>query len=133
MAKVTRNKLLPEDFTDNPEVQSCLMQLKTKFGEKYELLQVSDTLGHKPDENGVELQYVDLVQKGGGVLGIALVGYTYILEEAGIRFFSLAGTSAGAINTAMIASIGKDFYIIIQPGRSRATGRLLYLQGRLCR
>lgn len=42
------------------------------------------------------------------MLGIALVGYTYILEEAGIRFFSLAGTSAGAINTAMIASVGKD-------------------------
>ena len=25
--------------------------------------------------------YVDLVQEGGGVLGIALVGYTYILEQ----------------------------------------------------
>jgi NTE family protein len=52
-------------------------------------------------------QYVDLVQEGGGVLGIALVGYTYILEKAGIRFFSLAGTSAGAINTMMIAGMGK--------------------------
>jgi len=27
-------------------------------------------------------QYVDLVQEGGGVLGIALVGYTSILENA---------------------------------------------------
>ncbi len=52
-------------------------------------------------------QYVDLVQEGGGVLGIALVGYTYVLENAGIRFFSLAGTSAGAINTMMIAGLGK--------------------------
>lgn len=52
-------------------------------------------------------QYVDLVQEGGGVLGIALVGYTYILESVGIRFFSLAGTSAGAINTMMLASLGK--------------------------
>ncbi len=51
-------------------------------------------------------QYVDLVQEGGGVLGIALVGYTYVLEEAGIRFFSLAGTSAGAINTLIMAGIG---------------------------
>lgn len=52
-------------------------------------------------------QYVDLVQEGGGVLGIALVGYTYILEKAGIRFMSLAGTSAGAINTMMMAGLGE--------------------------
>ncbi|NVK53757.1 MAG: patatin-like phospholipase family protein [Flavobacteriaceae bacterium] len=52
-------------------------------------------------------QYVDLVQEGGGVLGIALVGYTYILEKAGIRFISLAGTSAGAINTIMMAGLGR--------------------------
>jgi NTE family protein len=57
------------------------------------------------DHNG--FQYVDLVQEGGGVLGIALVGYTYVLEQAGIRFFSLAGTSAGAINTLLLASLGK--------------------------
>lgn len=52
-------------------------------------------------------QYVDLVQEGGGVLGIALVGYCMVLEEAGVRFFSLAGTSAGAINTLAMASVGK--------------------------
>ena len=52
-------------------------------------------------------QYVDLVQEGGGVLGIGLVGYTYVLENAGIRFFSLAGTSAGAINTMMLAALGQ--------------------------
>lgn len=57
------------------------------------------------DQEG--FQYVDLVQEGGGVLGIALVGYTYVLEQAGIRFFSLAGTSAGAINTLLLASLGK--------------------------
>lgn len=56
------------------------------------------------DEEGN--QYVDLVQEGGGVLGIALVGYTYILEKAGIRFYSLAGTSAGSINTLLMASVG---------------------------
>lgn len=64
-------------------------------------IMVSDTI----DSSGH--QYVDLVQEGGGVLGIALVGYTYIMEQAGIRFFSLAGTSAGAINTLMLASLGK--------------------------
>ncbi|MFO7526031.1 MAG: patatin-like phospholipase family protein [Ignavibacteriaceae bacterium] len=57
------------------------------------------------DEDGN--QYVDLVQEGGGVFGIALVGYSYIMEKAGIRFFSLAGTSAGAINTIMMAGLSK--------------------------
>lgn len=52
-------------------------------------------------------QYVDLVQEGGGVLGIALVGYTYVLEKAGIRFYSLAGTSAGSINTLLMAGVAK--------------------------
>lgn len=56
------------------------------------------------DDNG--FQYADLVQEGGGVLGIALLGYTHIMEEAGIRFYDLAGTSAGAINTLLMASIG---------------------------
>jgi len=45
---------------------------------------------------------VHLVQKGGGVLGVALVGYVYILEQAGIRFLKMAGTSAGAINTSLM-------------------------------
>ena len=62
---------------------------------------VSDVL----DQDGN--QYVNLVQKGGGVLGVALVGYTYILEKMGIRFLRLAGTSAGAINTALMTVIGK--------------------------
>ena len=52
-------------------------------------------------------QYVDLVQEGGGVLGIALLGYTYVLEEFGIRFLSMGGTSAGAINTVLLAAAGK--------------------------
>ncbi|MFS1523469.1 patatin-like phospholipase family protein [Microbulbifer sp. 2304DJ12-6] len=52
------------------------------------------------------LQYVDLVMEGGGMLGIALVGYTYILEKAGIRFRKIAGTSAGAINTLFLAAAG---------------------------
>ncbi len=56
------------------------------------------------DEEGN--QYADLVQEGGGVWGIALLGYTYVLEQVGIRFFSMAGTSAGAINTMLLASCG---------------------------
>ena len=52
-------------------------------------------------------QYVDLVLEGGGVLGIALAGYTYALEQAGIRFLNIAGTSAGAINAAFLATLAK--------------------------
>ncbi|WP_262901605.1 patatin-like phospholipase family protein [Salegentibacter tibetensis] len=66
-------------------------------------------------------QYVDLVQEGGGVLGIALVGYTYILEKAGIRFYSLAGTSAGSINTLLMAGVGK-------PGEATAE-RIIEIMG----
>jgi predicted acylesterase/phospholipase RssA len=47
-------------------------------------------------------QYVDLIQEGGGVHGIALAGYTYILEKMGVSFLNSAGTSAGAINTMML-------------------------------
>ncbi len=88
-------------FTQHPQVLEVITQLKQKFGENYENLIVSDTL------DATDNQYVHLVQEGGGVLGVALVGYTYILEQCGIRFFRLAGTSAGAINTMMIAVIGK--------------------------
>lgn len=51
-------------------------------------------------------QYVDLVMEGGGMLGIALVGYTYVLEQAGIRFLGLGGTSAGSINALLLAALG---------------------------
>jgi NTE family protein len=57
--------------------------------------------GQGPDT----LQYVDLVMEGGGVLGIALVGYCYILEQANLRFLGIAGTSAGAINATLLAAM----------------------------
>lgn len=83
-----------EDFIKQPEFQQML--------EEAEVLK-SKTFSDVIDDEG--FQYVDLVQEGGGVLGIALVGYTYILEAAGIRFYHLAGTSAGAINTLVLAGI----------------------------
>ncbi len=51
-------------------------------------------------------QYVDLVMEGGGMLGIALVGYTWALEQAGIRFMGIGGASAGAINAMLLAALG---------------------------
>ncbi len=50
-------------------------------------------------------QYVNLVQEGGGIYGIALTGYTYILERFKIKFLNTAGTSAGSINTLLLGSV----------------------------
>ncbi|MBO9619375.1 MAG: patatin-like phospholipase family protein [Niabella sp.] len=97
----TPKKLSTADFINSPAVVQNLQKLKAAFGEGGRDLIISDELdltGH---------QYVNLVQKGGGVLGIALIGYTYTLEQMGVRFLRLAGTSAGAINTAMLAIVGE--------------------------
>src|SRR3954467_7728098 len=94
------NSISIEDFTQQSEVIECLRQLEARYGKGGENLIVSDVV----DSDGH--QYVNLVQKGGGVLGVALVGYTYILEQMNIRFIRLAGTSAGAINTALMTVIG---------------------------
>ena len=67
----------------------------------------SDIVGVEKDDDGLELQYVNIVQEGGGTLGIALLGFCFVLEYMGIRFMRLAGTSAGAINTLFMASIGE--------------------------
>ena len=45
------------------------------------------------------------MMQGGGVLGVALVGYTHAMEQAGLRFRSIAGTSAGAINALLVAAL----------------------------
>jgi NTE family protein len=84
-------------FTENTVVRSLLSELEHLNIRNKIFSDVIDAEGN---------QYVDLVQEGGGMLGIALVGYAYILEQMGIRFFSLAGTSAGAINTMLTASLG---------------------------
>ena len=46
----------------------------------------------------------DLVLEGGGVLGIGHVGAISVLEQAGYSFPRVAGTSAGAIVGALVAS-----------------------------
>jgi NTE family protein len=85
-----------EDFTQDDEVQALLPELKRACEGK----PFSDVI----DDQGN--QYVDLVMEGGGVLGVALVGYTYVLEEMGIRFLRVGGTSAGSINAALVAGLG---------------------------
>lgn len=85
------------DFTQHPEIIKLINELKKEGVEKKEF---SDVLDEKNS------QYVEFVQEGGGVLGVALIGYTYVLEQMGLRFFSLAGTSAGSINALLLASFG---------------------------
>ena len=88
-----------EYFTLNSEIVNLILDLKSQFPENS--LKISDVV----DEEGH--QYIDLVQEGGGVLGIALLGYTYVLEKMGIRFLNIGGTSAGAINALLLAASGK--------------------------
>jgi len=47
---------------------------------------------------------VDLVFEGGGVKGIGLAGAFELLEERGYHPQNVAGTSAGAINAALVAA-----------------------------
>ncbi|MEO6844176.1 MAG: patatin-like phospholipase family protein [Ginsengibacter sp.] len=96
----TSKELSTDDFINHADVLNCISRLETEFAKDKRPFIVSDVY----DDEGN--QYVNLVQKGGGVLGIALVGYTYILEKMGIRFVRLAGTSAGAINTSLMTVIG---------------------------
>lgn len=93
--------LSTRDFTENKRVLKILSDLKRLRERDPSAFVFSDV---KDDEGNY---YVDLVQEGGGVLGIALVGYTFILEQMGIRFVKMAGTSAGAINTLLMAATDK--------------------------
>ncbi|HZK97952.1 MAG TPA: patatin-like phospholipase family protein [Prolixibacteraceae bacterium] len=85
------------DFTNDPEVVQLIGRMKN---DKVDQKPFSDLM------DGSGNQYIELVQEGGGVLGVALIGYTYVLEQMGLRFFSLAGTSAGSINAMLLAGLG---------------------------
>ena len=85
-----------KDFTE--QVFHLVEDLKTEIKKKDKhFSDITDAAGH---------QYVDLVMEGGGMLGIALVGFTYVLEQAGIRFLQIGGASAGAINAMLLAALG---------------------------
>ncbi|PLS04980.1 patatin-like phospholipase family protein [Bacillus sp. FSL K6-1012] len=60
--------------------------------------------------------YIDGVFSGGGVKGVALAGAYEALEEKGFRFARLAGTSAGAVIAAFIASgySSKEIHALIE-------------------
>jgi len=85
------------DFTNDPEVVQLIERMKNDKVDQKPFSDLMDVSGN---------QYIELVQEGGGVLGVALIGYTYVLEQMGLRFFSLAGTSAGSINAMLLAGLG---------------------------
>ncbi len=93
MKTETLKKILEENVLSQESKQKL-----TALHENISLKEFSDLL----DAEGN--QYVEFVQEGGGVWGSALVGYLYGLEIFGIRFLKIAGTSAGAINTMLIAA-----------------------------
>ena len=88
--------LSAKDFTEDGRVLGILEEIREKCSGK-EFSDIVDDAGN---------QYVDIVMEGGGVLGIALVGYTFALEQAGVRFLGIGGTSAGSINALLLASVG---------------------------
>jgi len=92
------------DFTEHPSVRSALDRMH-EYLDKQPNWSVSDVVD-TPADGQRPHQYVDLVMEGGGMLGIALVGYVYALEQAGIRFLRLGGTSAGSINALLMAAAG---------------------------
>lgn len=85
------------------------MNIERSIGEAQK--QISDYKSKNPNKRYSDItdsagnQYIDLVMEGGGVLGIALVGYTYALEQVGIRFWRIGGASAGAINALLLAAV----------------------------
>ena len=86
------------DYADH--VFDIVHDLKEEFEKRGGIPRFSDIF----DAEGN--QYVNIVQEGGGVLGLALVGFTYVLEEMNLRFLSLGGTSAGSINALLLADAG---------------------------
>lgn len=90
------------------EIRKALIAKEKAISGKEQLPSFSDLIS--TDDAGNEYQHVNYVQEGGGVLGVGLVGYTYVLEKLGIKFIKLAGTSAGAINTMMLASVDRKNY-----------------------
>ena len=64
---------------------------------------------------GVAAMYIDGVFSGGGIKGFALIGACEEIENKGLRFARVAGTSAGSIVAALIAAgyTSKEIYQLI--------------------
>ncbi len=138
-----------QSYTQHPEVRALIAELRIEMANRIGGLQVSNI------RDSAGFQYVDLVMEGGGTLGVALLGYLYVLEQMDIRFLQVAGTSAGSIVAMLLAAAGpiqdrktawliekvagKDFYdfvdgdeeirdfVDIMLGKEARKGKKLYL------
>lgn len=116
--KIAKSYFDAADAVLSEAIKNDNLSLKTKINAEGEIdtKWISDaTIIEKTrDKNGAIIEkqrpIIDLVQQGGGMWGIALLGYCYILEKIGIRFYSHGGTSAGAINALFLSSISADIY-----------------------
>lgn len=84
-------------FDSDPEILALHAEIES-VARTREYSDVVDVRGNRV------FQYVDFVMEGGGMLGIALLGYVHALETAGIRFLSVGGTSAGSILALLLAA-----------------------------
>jgi len=91
-----------QNLTDHPDILKITDKIRERAASGRYL--VSDVILRK---DGQEYQFVDLVMEGGGTLGIALVGYIHALEQAGVRFLGMAGSSVGAIVALLAYSLGE--------------------------
>lgn len=88
-----------DDFV-NDSVLNQIQEVKSNF----DIKNVSKI--HSEDKPGESIAFVDIVLEGGGVKGIASIGALYTMEQLGIRFRKIAGTSAGAIIAALLTASG---------------------------
>ena len=82
--KAKQKPLVPKISTITPDVSGCMMSVGSGIPARWPPFIISDVL------DGQGNQYVNLVQKEEGVLGVALVGYTYILEKKWAFVFTFA-------------------------------------------
>ncbi len=60
------------------------------------------------DKNG--FQYIDLVKHSPGFIDYSLIGYLFILEEAGIKFYNIQGSGSGATSALFFSSLGLNIH-----------------------
>jgi len=116
--KIAKTYFEAADIVLSDAVKNKELTLKSKINSQGEIdmkwISDASVIEKTLDKNGniIEKQrpVIDLVQQGGGMWGIALLGYCYVMEKVGVRFYSHGGTSAGAINALFLSSISADIY-----------------------
>ncbi len=93
-----------QDFT--APVRPAFERFREQFGGGFDVQRVTNLVFTTPE--GERLGFLDVVIEGGGVKGVATLGALYALEEVGLRFRKIAGTSSGALIAAFLAATGRS-------------------------